>query len=70
MVCSYLYFIQGDKDFIVNHYMSVSVIAKQEDDVRQSVRDRYRAVLDKYFPDVNELQIPFKSSEFYCVEKL
>ena len=61
--------LKGLKDFVLDHYMSISVIAILEAETKAKARDKFRAVLNKYFDDSEEITIPLKS-ECYFVQKV
>ena len=66
---NYLFSLQGNKNFILNHFMSISVIVRLELEEKQKAERKFRAVLDGYFTDDEEIHLPLKS-EYYCAEKL
>ena len=65
---SVYYLFQGFKDFVIDHFSSISVIARLDDKEKAKVREEYKAILDSHFKDTDQIHIPFYS-EFYCVEK-
>lgn len=58
----------GSKEFVIDHFSSISVIARLDYEEKKKVREEYKAVLDSHFKDTEQIHIPFYS-EFYCVEK-
>ena len=60
--------LKGPKDFVLDHYDSISVIAILHAGARAKARDKFRAVLNKYFNDSEEITIPLKC-ECYFVGK-
>ncbi|XP_060555435.1 uncharacterized protein LOC132716226 [Ruditapes philippinarum] len=61
--------MKGDKDFVLNHFTSISVIARLDPRRKEEAVQKFRAVLDETFTDDVEINIPFKS-DFYCTEKV
>ncbi|XP_045196542.2 uncharacterized protein LOC123551574 isoform X2 [Mercenaria mercenaria] len=61
--------MKGDKNFVLNHFTSISVIARLDPQQRQEALEKFKAVLDEAFTDDEEIDIPFKS-DFYCTEKI
>ena len=61
--------MKGPKDFVLDHYASISVIAILDTDAKGKAREKFRAVLNKYFDDSEVITIPF-ISECYFVEKV
>ncbi|XP_060599868.1 uncharacterized protein LOC132753420 [Ruditapes philippinarum] len=61
--------MKGDKDFVLNHFMSISVIARLDPPRKEEAMRKLRAVLDETFTDDEDITIPF-ISDFYCTEKV
>jgi len=65
-----LLFFQGNKQFILNYFLSISVIAQLGEVARADAQGRVSSLLDEYFSgNIQEIEIPFES-EFYCVKKI
>ncbi|KAH3720108.1 hypothetical protein DPMN_063001 [Dreissena polymorpha] len=60
--------MKGDKNFIVDHFTSISVIAKLTGTDFEGAVKKFHRVLDEHFSDEDEIVMPY-DSEFYCVEK-
>ncbi|KAH3720063.1 uncharacterized protein LOC127855816 [Dreissena polymorpha] len=60
--------MKGDKNFIVDHFTSISVIAKLTGTEFEGAVKKFHRVLDEHFSDEDEVVMPY-DSEFYCVEK-
>ena len=52
--------LKGPKDFVLDHYESYSVIAILDAEAMAKARYKFRAVLNKYFNDTDEITIPLK----------
>ncbi|KAL4233438.1 hypothetical protein ACF0H5_008119 [Mactra antiquata] len=62
--------LKGNKDFVLNHYTSISVIAKLQGEERQGALSKFRDVLNDNFKNEEENIIIQFVSEFYCTEKV
>lgn len=62
--------IQGDKDFIVGHFSSISVISKLPDHEKQEALNKFYTVLNSHemTKNLTEIHVPLKT-EIYDVEK-
>ncbi|KAH3891069.1 hypothetical protein DPMN_015160 [Dreissena polymorpha] len=53
---------------MLEHFTSISVIAKLTGTELEGAVEKFRSVLDEHFSDEEEIVLPLES-EFYCVEK-
>ncbi|WAR07562.1 YL8A-like protein [Mya arenaria] len=61
--------MKGDKQFIMDHYSTISVISRLQGSKREEALAGFQRVLDKHFPEDQEILLEM-DSELYCVEKL
>ncbi|KAH3726779.1 uncharacterized protein LOC127853697 [Dreissena polymorpha] len=60
--------MKGDKNFVVDHFTSISVIAKLTGTEFEGAVKKFHRILDEHFPGEDDIVMPL-DSEFYCVEK-
>ncbi|XP_045196545.2 uncharacterized protein LOC123551575 [Mercenaria mercenaria] len=61
--------MKGNKNFMLNHFMSISVIVRLDKAEKQRAERKFQAVLDTYFTDEEDIVLPLKS-EYFCAEKI
>ncbi|XP_060555405.1 uncharacterized protein LOC132716209 [Ruditapes philippinarum] len=61
--------MKGNKNFMLNHFMSISVIVRLDIEEKLKAERKFRAVLDVHFTDDEIIYLPLKS-EYFCVEKV
>lgn len=64
-------YFQGNRDFVVGHFSSISVISRLSPEEKQEALAKFYNVLgsSEMTKDLSEIQIPFRT-EIYDVEKM
>lgn len=61
--------MKGDKNYVLDHFLSISVISRMDAKQKEEAVNKFREILDETFTDDEEINIVFYS-DFYCTEKI